>query len=300
MESLDIVVIDGRSTDGTQEIVKTLGQRYSVIRLIDNPRITQAAGWNLGIDEARGDIVGIVSGHAQLDFSYVSTAVETLQRTTAGMVGGVTRGTGANRLGRAVALALSSRFGVGDSRSHYATREQQVDTVFMGVCWRETYKRFRFDEEMIRNQDDELSYRMLDAGCTIICNPAIKSWYFNRSTLRGLFEQYYSYGFWKVRVAQKHPRQTRIRHLIPAVVVATGVGVAALTPILVPARVAFLALGALYSAAAGAAAIRASSRTDLRLTPLVAICFSLMHLGYGLGFLRGLLHFRGRPYQRPE
>jgi hypothetical protein len=227
-----------------------------------------------------------------LDSDYVSVAVETLQRTGADMVGGVMRGVGVTPMARAIALATSTPFGVGGARFHYATREERVDTVYMGLSWRETYERFRFDEEMVRDQDDELSYRLLDAGCVIVCNPAIRSRYYNRATLGSLWRQYHDYGLWKVRVFQKHPRQVRPRHLIPSIVVGTLAASALLSPISTSARSGFALAVVAYLAAEGAAIVRWVLPADRGLVPRAAAVFPVLHVAYGSGVLRGLAHFR--------
>ena len=215
-DRLEVRVYDGDSTDRSRAIAEALCAGRPLATVSRNPRITQAAGWNLGIDEAQGDIIGIVSAHCELAPDYVSTAVETLERTGADMVGGLMRAVGEGDLGEAVAIATSTPFGVGNARFHFTDVEEEVDTVYMGLCRRETYRRLRFDEEMVRDQDDELSYRLLDEGGRIVCNPAIRSSYRNRSTFRSLWKQYYQYGFWKVRVMQKHPDQVRTAPAGPA------------------------------------------------------------------------------------
>src|SRR3954465_12513533 len=123
--------------------------------------------------------------------------------------------------GQAVALATSSPFGVGGSRFHYAQSEEWVDSVYMGAWPRSAFERNGFfDEELVRNQDDEFNYRLRSNGGRILLNPRIKSHYYNRSTARSLWRQYFQYGLWKVRVMQKHPRQMSVRHFAPAALVA--------------------------------------------------------------------------------
>lgn len=287
---LEILVADGRSTDQSRAVVAGLIVGHPHAHVLDNPGITQAAGWNLGIDAATGDIVGIVSGHAWLARDYVTRAVDALQRTGADMVGGPVRSVGQGSAGEAIALAGRSRFGVGGASFRYLDRVDRVDTVYMGLCRRELYRRLKFDERMVRNQDDELSYRLLDEGGVIVCDPAIRSWYLNRSRIGDLWSQYRSYGFWKVRVLARHPRQARPRHLIPA-----GMILAIVAPLLVaPARplgaIAASAMAAVY----GLANVMAASRTAIRadrpeLIPLVSAAFAAMHLGYGTGMLEGVI-----------
>ena len=293
-DRLEVRVYDGDSTDRSREIAQEACAGRPLATVSRNPRITQAAGWNLGIDEARGDILGIVSAHCELAEDYVSTAVQTLERTGADMVGGLAHAVGEGDLGEAVAIATSTPFGVGNARFHFTDIEEEVDTVFQGFCWAETYRRLRFDEEMVRDQDDELSYRLLDGGGRIICNPAIRSSYRNRSTLRSLWKQYYQYGYWKVRVMQKHPDQVRARQLVPPVFVAALAGSAALAPFATAGRVSLAGIVVAYAVANMAASV-AAGRTKTRVLPWLPLTYTTLHVAYGSGYLAGLVAFREGP-----
>jgi succinoglycan biosynthesis protein ExoA len=291
---LEVLVMDGQSTDGSWQIVENLLQGRPNCHLLVNPKITQAAGWNLGIEAARGDVIGIVSAHAELAPDYVSTAVETLRRIGADMVGGPIRADSCECVGQAIALAISSLFGVGSTHFHYIEREQEVDTVYMGLCWREVYQRIGgFDEEMVRNQDDELSYRLLDQGGRIFCNPAIRSRYYNRSTLRALWNQYFQYGYWKVRVMQKHPCQMRLRQFVPPTFVVALLGAALLTPFSLLGQWLLASVGGSYALANAAASVWAARKGGLHYLPVLSLSFASLHLSYGVGFLVGLMKFAG-------
>jgi hypothetical protein len=219
----------------------------------------------------------------------VTQAVETLFRTGADLVGGPVRAESESVVGEAIALAMSTPFGVGGASFRYATEESEVDTVFMGVCRRELYERIGgFDAEMVRNQDDELSYRLLDHGGRIVCNPEIKSVYRSRATLRSLWKQYFDYGRWKVRVMQKHREQMRPRHFAPPVFV-TALGLSSLVPPL------FAALTGAYGSATLAVSLMISSRARrVDVLPYLPAAFVILHVSYGAGFLKGLHQFRGR------
>jgi succinoglycan biosynthesis protein ExoA len=298
---LEIWVLDGKSTDISYQIVEEIFRGKPNCRLLSNPKITQSAGWNLGISQATGDIIGIVSAHAELSLDYVSKAVETLERTGADLAGGLMRAQCEGATGQAIALATSTPFGVGGARFHYTDREEEVDTVYMGLCWRSTYRRIGgFDEEMVRNQDDELSYRLLQAGGRIVCNPAIRSTYHNRSTFRSLWRQYFQYGFWKVRVMQKHPRQMRLRQFVPAVFV-SSLSTAFLLLLLFPIGkyLAIFVLGA-YTIFNLVGSALLAEKTHYRYLPLISIAFAILHVAYGLGFLAGLIRFCNRWFNRKQ
>jgi succinoglycan biosynthesis protein ExoA len=164
--------------------------------------------------------------------------------------------------------------------------------VFMGVARRETWLRYPFNDGFVRNQDDELSYRVLDDGGRIVCDPAIESWYQSRSTLGSLWRQYFDYGCWKVRVLQVHPRQARVRHLVPLGLVTTLGGGAILGVTSRKARAgAKVALG-LYAVATAAAATHYRDRSSPRSAVLLAATFPVLHFAYGTGMLRGVWRFR--------
>ena len=127
----------------------------------------------------------------------------------------VARGKG--RIGRAISAAFQSSFATGGARGHDPNYSGPVDTVYLG-CWpREVFDRIgMFDEELVRNQDDEFNLRLTRSGGKIWQSTRIKSWYHPRETLRQLFSQYVQYGYWKVRVMQKHTLPASLRHVIPA------------------------------------------------------------------------------------
>jgi len=291
-EKLEVIILDGGSTDGTWEIVKELIQGHSNFQLLENPKGVQSAAWNLGIDLSHGEIISIVSGHVNLAPDYVEKAVETLQRTGADLVGGTIRAISTGVVGQAIALAMSSPFGVGGARHRYTEVEQETDSVFMGFCHRSLYEKIgKFDEELVRNQDDEFSYRLTKTGGRIVCNPEIISYYHTRSTLNSLWRQYFQYGFYKVRVLQKHPAQMRPRQFVPpAFVLALLAGI--LLTIFTPwGWVALTALVGAYLLANLAASVFTAKNHGWRYLPLLPFAFTILHLSYGLGFLIGLFKF---------
>ena len=299
---LEVLVYDGESTDDSMAVADAFaaGRRGWAVRT--NPHRIQAAAWNAGIQAASGEIVGIVSGHAELAPAYVRCAIDALGRMRADIVGGPVRAVADTPIGAAIAIATSTPYGVGGARHHYLTEPAYVDSVFMGVARRETWLRYPFNEEFVRNQDDELSYRLLDAGGRIACDPTIESFYRSRSTLGSLWRQYFDYGCWKVRVLQAHPRQARVRHLVPLALVATLGGGAILGVTSRKARAWTTLTLMLYGVATAAAATRYGDRKSPWSVALLVVTFPVVHLAYGTGMLRGVWRFRHsfpRPPRRP-
>ncbi len=293
---LEVLMADGMSSDETRSVIARIAASRSEVpvRVLDNRGGIVPTGFNLALAQARGDVVVRVDGHTVIATDYVRECVAALERTGADNVGGRMVAVGEGAFGRAAALATSSPFGVGGSRFHYSLREEWVDTVYMG-CWRkELFERIGgFDEEMVRNQDDEFNYRLASAGGRILLSPRIRSEYFNRSSVRSLWRQYFQYGYWKVRVMQKHPSAMRFRHFAPASFVAFLAVMSAGALVSSAAREILGVVAGLYAAGSVGASILAVRRGGWILLPLLPVAFLTIHLAYGLGFLKGLVRFAG-------
>jgi GT2 family glycosyltransferase len=291
-ELLEILVIDGRSTDRSREVVSSMQEELPNLRLLDNEKKISPVAFNIGINNARGEMLTIISAHCYLASDYVSRCVEYLAKTKADCVGGPIETIAEGETSKAIALAMSSPFGVGDALFRYSQEEQYVDTLAFGAYRREVFDRVGlFDEELVGSEDDEFNYRLRSHGGKLFLTPAIKSFYHGRASLRALWTQYFRYGFGKVRVAHKHPKLVRFRHLIPALFVANLV-VTALLGLFSPLFallfglivVSYLSLSLLFS-------VRLASQRGWRSLPLLPLTFACLHLAYGTGFLLGLAHF---------
>ncbi len=294
-EQMEIIIADGLSTDNTKEVVETFKPSDIPLIWLDNPGKIVPTGLNLAIRQARGDVIIRVDGHTTLASDYVQQCVLALQCSGAENVGGRMNPVGKNTFGKAVALATSSPFGVGGARFHYSTQEEWVDTVYLGAWPKEVFQKVGlFDEELVRDQDDEFNYRLREAGGKILLIPRINSWYSVRSQPKDLWKQYLQYGFWKVRVFQKHPRQMRWSQFIPPIFV-----LAVLISLLIAILFSWgwkvpLALAGLYLLAALIATLLTAARKGWLEVCLLPFTFAILHVSYGSGFLWGLIKFRKR------
>ena len=204
---IEVLIADGMSDDGTRQILDLYKRIVLPLRVIDNRDKIASAGLNAAIRAARGEIIIRMDAHSEYAPDYIRRCLEVLNETSADNVGGpaLTRADG--YLGRAIALAYHCAFSCGGAKFHDVEYEGYVDTVPYG-CWRKsTLERIGlFDENLSRNQDDELNLRLISSGGRIWQSPRIASWYRPRATLTALFRQYFQYGFWKVSVIRKHTK----------------------------------------------------------------------------------------------
>jgi succinoglycan biosynthesis protein ExoA len=289
---LEILIADGMSTDGTREYLQQASVAHPQIRVLDNPGRIVSTGLNTAIRAARGEIIVRMDAHTLYAPDYVRQCLAVLRETGADNVGGPMQTTAATFMERAIRTVFHSAFAVGGARSHQAGYEGYVDTVIYG-CWKkETFERIGyFDEELVRNQDDEHNFRLTRAGGKIYQSPRIRSWYHVRGSLKTLFRQYMQYGYWKVLVIRKHRMPASWRHLVPGAFLGCLCLLAVTGLFWGPALWTAVALAALYVLATLSAAIVLAARTQWTLFPVLPVVVSCFHFGYGYGFLRGLLDF---------
>jgi hypothetical protein len=201
------------------------------------------------------------------------------------------------RQAEAIAAALTSRFGVGGVSFRLGAAEHKyVDTVAYGAYRRELLlKAGLLDEEFVRNQDDEFNHRLRKLGARLLLAPEIGCRYHSRSSLRTLWRQYYQYGLWKVRVMQKHPRQMRIRHFVPALFVSVLAVLSVAACFSPAARVVLSGVFGAYLAGSIGTAFGIGLRTgNWKVAPIIPLAFAALHFSYGIGFLAGMIRFWNR------
>ena len=288
----EIIVADGMSDDGTRDILAECQKRYPCLRIVDNPARITPAGLNAAIGEAGGAIILRMDAHTLYAPDYIRSCVTVLHETGADNVGGPWVAKGAGYVSRAIAAAFQSPFAVGGARGHNRDYTGPVDTVYLG-CWpRKTFETYGgFDEEFVRNQDDEHNLRITRGSGSVRQSPRIRSWYTPRGSMKALLRQYYQYGYWKVRVIQKHRLPASIRHIVPGFFVAGLATCLIAAPFLALARWASGAAIACYGACLVVACLLTAGKSEWRLLPMLPVVFAAYHFGYGIGFLHGLLDF---------
>ena len=291
--TFELFVIDGMSNDRTVELVKKEIENNNRIKIFFKLKKITPAAFNIGINNAKGEYICILGAHAKISKEYLINCLNTISKVNADNVGGPWKAEGYGYVGKAIALAFQSLFSAGGAKSHNLNYEGYVDTVWGGFYKREVFERIGlFDEELIRNQDDELNYRLIKNGGKIWQAPDIKYSYICRSSVKSLFRQYIQYGYWKVRVIQKHKIPASIRHLIPGMFVFMILLSAILSifleiffNIFKGSIIIYIGLDMLISLCICIRLI------NIKYFLILPIIFAIFHFGYGFGFLKGVLDF---------
>lgn len=300
---LQLVIADGESDDGTRERLQELAARDERIVWLANPARIVSPGLNAALKLASGEIIVRMDVHTDYAPDYVAQCLAVHAETGADNVGGpwhAVPDAGAGPMQQAVAAAFQSRWVVGGALSRQLDFDGWADTVYLGSWPRATFERFGgFDEQLVRNQDDEHNLRIVKGGGKVWQSSRIRSTYRPRATLAQVFRQYLQYGYWKPFVMKKHGQAASIRHLIP------GAFVAALALLALPALLGvtwpLLALMGLYGMAVLAMTLAVARTQPL---PLAVMCripavIAAYHLGYGVGSLVGWWDvLRGAPARR--
>jgi len=290
---IELILALGPSTDQTNKIANDLAERFKNIKLIENPSGKTPTALNLAINNAQHEIIVRLDGHALIQSDYVRLAVETLLSTNAENVGGIMDAQGTTPFEKAVAKAMTSKFGVGNAPFHVGGEPQEALTVYLGVFKKDVFRRVGlFNEEFIRAQDWELNYRIRSSGGKIWFNPKLKVTYRPRSSLAALAKQYFQYGQGRKRIVKFYKESVSIRYLTPPLTVlgialGTFVGLIGWLGQFALLQLGFLAplvyLGAvLFASGLGARGLSVKSAMYL---PAVFIC---MHICWGVGFLKRL------------
>ena len=284
---LQIVVVDGASTDGTCDVVRSRMAEDPRIELMHNPRRNIPSSLNIALGAARGRWLVRVDAHSTVGPSYVAIAVDLLREGRWGGVGGRKDAVGATSAGRAIAAALGSRMGVGNSTYHHGTSVQVVEHLPFGAYPTDLVRQVGgWDERLFANEDFEFDHRVRQAGWQLLFDPRLVIRWQCRQSVPALFRQYHRYGRGKVDVARLHPDSLSLRHLLPPVLVPYLAAVAAVAPTR-PRQAALMAAPYLLTILA-ASAVCEGTFDRPRDRAWLPAAFVAMHVGWGTGIWSGL------------
>ncbi|MFK8078808.1 MAG: glycosyltransferase family 2 protein [Granulosicoccus sp.] len=293
LSKLEVLVVDGGSTDGTVEKIIKCAAENRCIRYFDNPETTVPYALNLGISEARGDVIMRMDCHSVYPANYISTLVDCLDELDADNVGGIVRSLPPDDScqSEAIAVVLSSPYGVGNASFRIGSATiARVDTVPFGCYPRSVFERIgHYDVSLTRNQDDEFNARLRKHGGVIYLIPDVEIQYYTRKSLTRVFRMYYQYGLFKPLANRKSGILSSYRQLAPPALVFALAGSALLSIAFAKGFILFIALLMIYATFLALAAIACrvpSARIGTRFFLLLAL--PTVHLAYGIGYWKGL------------
>lgn len=303
LERFEVVIVDGMSTDRTREVVNQFISEHNgaQIRLVDNPQRNIPTALNLGIASAKGEIIIRMDAHSIPSANYVRRAVEVLREGEAAVVGMPWRITPSRDTAsaRAIALAVSHPFGIGDAKYRLKTDKAEfVDTVPFGAFYKSLWQELDgFDEQLLANEDYDFFYRARALGKRILLDPTEHSIYFARPTLKDLAIQYARYGGWKAQMLKMHPRSIKPRQMAAPAFVLSILFLPLLGAFWSPALWLLVAILIAYAGLALLSAFRQTRKENqqdgkengLVLVGLIAVAFFVIHVAWGGSFLLGLL-----------
>jgi GT2 family glycosyltransferase len=291
---IKVFVVDGMSNDGTRERVNDLIQQYPNLELVDNIKQLTPFAFNLGIYAGgKVDFVQIVGARHILSQNYLLNSLKRFETDpTVWCVGGKIVNEYVNETGRVISKAMSTAFGMGLGNFRTLDKSGYTDTVTSPMYPYWVFEKIGFfDEELIRNQDDDFNFRVTNEGGKIYYDNDSSLRYYVRGNYSGLWRQFFQYGYWKVYVNRKHKSVTTLRQLVPPLFVSY---LALLLPLMFISPIAFLmasvplmmyVLLAIYVSANVVSEDKKVNFTD------VLITFPLLHISYGLGYLKGIFEF---------
>lgn len=291
-KNLELILVDGGSEDRTVEIIKDFADKYDFIKLCENPKKTVQHALNIGIRNAVGKYVVRMDAHSEYAGDYISECVRHLEKTNAANVGGPMIARGKSRLQKVIAAAYHSPFALGGGKFHYENYEGYADTVYLGAFKRETLMKLGlYDEDLPRNEDDDLNLRIMENGGKVYVTPKIKSVYYPRDCYRALFKQYFEYGMWKVAVIKKHGKFARVSHLLPILFFLFIVIFSVLSLFSKLACLTFAAVMLIYWSLSFYFSLKSKYLNGFCNKIRLAWAHFVLHIAYGSGFFCGILKF---------
>lgn len=294
--NIEILIIDGESSDRTYSIIKQLSLKDSRIRIFRNNRSTKVFAVNIGFKEAKGEFIAICDAHAEYDSYYLSECLKVLESdSSVSCVSGPIRSKGETNFGKAVAIAMSNRIGVGSSAHRNPCYNGFCDTVIFPLFRRELLNKIGlYDEYFEINHDDDYCYRIIKTGGKLFINSSAKCTYYVRNDPFSLFSQFFQYGYWQLAFYMKHKVLRSIRQYVPISFL-----LLAITSLIISIYEGnlwfFLTIPMIYSTIILIYSFIELLANELKIIKNLPAVLVILHISYAIGFVIGTWDFMLKP-----
>jgi len=293
-EKFEVIIADGGSTDGTQQLIRETYPDRLNLRIIDNPKHTQAAAFNLGIANSSAAYLIRMDAHCTYDPSYLRLIMQHLKEDEhRGNVGGACNFVPGkdSYMGKAICYFNQCRFGIGGASFRVGGKAGEVDTVPFGAFPRAVIDKIGgMNEILFRGEDNEYNARIHSQGYTVFFDPQIRCTYFCRSNLMACLQQMYANGLSIGLLMRYAPYGIGLRHMVPAAfLLSLIVGIVLL---FFPYGWIFLSTVLLaYLIASTTAAFLAGLKFGMLYFWILPFLFFTNHIAYGAGTIIGTIRY---------
>jgi glycosyltransferase involved in cell wall biosynthesis len=288
---LTVIVVDGMSDDGTQEVLSNLQLLYPMLVVVNNSQKLTPVAFNLGINYTDFDYLQIIGARHIISSNYIAKSLDVLKnKQDVWCVGGRIKHVFTNRKSQIISDVMSTPLGMGLGNFRTLHESTYTDTVTSPMYPKFVFDMIGlFDEQLVRNQDDDFNFRITKAGGKIWFENDIVLDYYVRSNFKGLSRQFYQYGYWKVFVNKKHKTFTTFRQLAPPIFVLYLLSLFFIS--FIPSYFKAIYLSGIIVYGFLLLFVSIKKAKELLATLQYIMTFKILHLSYGLGYLHGILNF---------
>lgn len=301
-DKMEIVLVDSMSKDKTKSLMekfKKENKDFYNIQVLDNPQKKLAGGWNVILKNYHGDAVVRIDAHAEIPEDFVRKNVEVLESGEY-----VSGGLRPNIIDEStpwketLLLAEQSMFGSSIAPYRRSEKKTYVKSVFHGAYKREVFDKVGlFNEQLGRTEDNEINYRIREAGYKICYSPDIVSYQHTRNSLKAMLKQKYGNGYWVALTLKACPKCLSIYHFVPLCFVLGIIGTSILAVFGFP-FLAYLMWGVYWLVAVGMALVSVKGEKKTWCQLALPFLFFLLHISYGIGSFVGMIKLPFWKYKR--
>ncbi len=201
-DKIEVILVDSQSTDNTRAMMedfKNTEYNFKRVEVVTNSKKKQASAWNCALCEAKGDVIIRIDAHAQIPRDFIKRSVENLEEGEH-IVGGGRPNIVDNETPWKLTLLAAEESLFGSSIAEYrrpTEKKEYHDSLFHAAYRREVFEKVGgFNEALGRTEDNELHYRIREAGYKMCSCPDIISFQHTRSTFKNMVKQKFGNGFW--------------------------------------------------------------------------------------------------------